>query len=154
MAANGLMVNDDAVSGDVAREQQEQLQQARDYLVAAMHHAGSQPAAENCPNYAKIYAFLAGLLDPTNSHRVTLLNELSLLDREIIQLLTQNLMLNLSTQEFRDQHAPLMDQYHQLRAKAGPHSEEQLHSELDNMTSAYLNIPPAAGESTFGWNHE
>lgn len=59
-------------------------------------------------------------------------------------------MLNLSTQEFRADHQPLMDQYTQLRTKnlAGVHQEDP------DVTSAYLNIAPNPGEAPFVWNND
>jgi hypothetical protein len=74
------------------------------------------------PNYYKIYAFLGSLLDPSPPNHVDMLHELSPIDREVIQLLIHNLMLSLSTPEFREAHMPLMEQYHALKYKQPIHS--------------------------------
>jgi hypothetical protein len=69
------------------------------------------PSGLHNPNFAKICAFLGSLFDPNVNNHLDTLNEMSPIDRETIQLLMHNLSVNLANQQFREQHAFLLDQY-------------------------------------------
>ena len=126
-----------------AIEQEEQLNQARAYLEQAMRAASETEVQPGHPSYAHIYSFLGSLFDTSPPAHIDTLAKLSAIDREIIQLLMQNLMLNLSTQEFRDQYTPLIEQYNSL-LKTGPVQHEQPHPDIPDLDHmSYLNLPTA-----------
>lgn len=105
-------------AGELHRQQQEQLQQAQHYLQQAMHTAQqSNRGSSQGPNFAKIYSFLGSLFDPSSSYYTDAVNDMSAIDRETVQLLMHNLTVNLTNQQFRDQHGALLDQYRNLLSK-------------------------------------
>lgn len=104
-------------SAELHREQQDQLQQAQQYLQHAMQNAQqSNRGSSQGPNFSKIYAFLGSLFDPAESRFTDAVNEMSTIDRETVQLLMHNLTVNLTNQQFRDQHGTLLEQYRALRS--------------------------------------
>jgi len=129
MASNGLLpgvISPNFNSSHVVetqRHQQEQLQQAQHYLqqamTAAQHNLRTiQQDPQQGPNFGKIYSFLGSLFDPAATNHAETLGEMSPIDRETIQLLMHNLALNLANQQFREQHAYLLEQYRSVIAKA------------------------------------
>jgi len=128
MASNGLLPGvispnfNPSHAVESQRQQQEQLQQAQHYLQQAMTAAqqnlrGVQQDPQQGPNFAKIYSFLGSLFDPSATNHAETLNEMSPIDRETVQLLMHNLALNLANQQFREQHAYLLDQYRSVIGK-------------------------------------
>jgi len=128
MASNGLLPGvispnfNPSHAVESQRQQQEQLQQAQHYLQQAMTAAqqnlrGVQQDPQQGPNFAKIYSFLGSLFDPSVTNHAETLSEMSPIDRETIQLLMHNLALNLANQQFREQHAYLLDQYRSVIGK-------------------------------------
>jgi len=83
--------------------QQEQLCQAQYYLQQSLNNS---PVEENnvnqesqntkVPNFQKIYSFLGSLFDPSATEHVEELRKMDPIDREVIQLLMENLAVNLS----------------------------------------------------------
>eukprot|EP01113_Clastostelium_recurvatum_P007381 TRINITY_DN1343_c0_g1_i1.p1 TRINITY_DN1343_c0_g1~~TRINITY_DN1343_c0_g1_i1.p1 ORF type:complete len:356 (+),score=81.16 TRINITY_DN1343_c0_g1_i1:75-1142(+) len=107
-------------SPELARQQQEQLHQAQQYLQQAMGAAQqNQRAGQQGPNFAKIYSFLSSLfseLPPGSvpSDPAASIQEMTALDREMLQVLMHNLAQNLASQNFRDQHGSLIEQYRSI----------------------------------------
>lgn len=103
---------------ELHRLQQEQLQQAQHYLQQAMHTAQqSNRSSSQGPNFAKIYSFLGSLFDPSENRFSDAINDMSIIDRETVQLLMHNLTVSLSNQQFREQHGTLLEQYRTMLSK-------------------------------------
>jgi len=131
MASNGLLPGvvspnfNPSHAVESQRQQQEQLQQAQHYLQQAMTAAQQNLRSvhqdpQQGPNFGKIYSFLGSLFDPAATNHAESLSEMSPIDRETIQLLMHNLALNLANQQFREQHAYLLDQYRSVVGKTQP----------------------------------
>lgn len=124
-------------AADLQRQQQEQLQQAQHFLQQAMAQAQqSNRGSSQGPNFSKIYAFLGSLFDPSSSHYVDAFNDMSSIDRETVQLLMHNLTVNLTNQQFRDQHVTLLEQYRKLLSKS-PNANSS------NTSTALVSLTPA-----------
>eukprot|EP00474_Spongospora_subterranea_P010644 CRZ11102.1 hypothetical protein [Spongospora subterranea] len=85
----------------LAELQQEQLSQAQYYLQQAIaaHTVEDKQADSNdvskSPNFPKVYSFLGSLFDPSTSGHVEQLRCMDDMDRQVVQLLMQNLASNL-----------------------------------------------------------
>lgn|SRR3990167_976939 len=66
------------------------------------------------PNFGVIYGFIASLFDSSVNNHLEKLSSMNSVDRETLQLLMHNLAINLSSQQFRDQHVLMMDQYRNI----------------------------------------
>jgi len=125
MASNGLLPNSMANNFNATeavefqKQQQEQLQQAQRWLQQAMAAAQFNTSSSG-PNYAKIYSFLGQLFENKDGDHIESFSELSPLDKETVQLLMQNLATNITSPEFKEQHALLMQQYSSLQGKKLP----------------------------------
>jgi len=114
---------------ELHRQQQEQLQQAQQYLQQAM--AASQralkgteqaapparPAEVQTPNFFKIYTFLGSLFDPQTTNHAEILNSMSPVDQQTIQLLMSNVSVNIANPQFREHHSQLIEQYRAIYNK-------------------------------------
>eukprot|EP01102_Stenamoeba_stenopodia_P018852 TRINITY_DN6988_c0_g1_i1.p1 TRINITY_DN6988_c0_g1~~TRINITY_DN6988_c0_g1_i1.p1 ORF type:complete len:419 (+),score=79.49 TRINITY_DN6988_c0_g1_i1:229-1485(+) len=175
MTANGLLAPGAPSMGAVGQlPQQEPLQQAQNFLQHAMTLAQNQRAtnapgsqsSEIGPNFGKIYAFLAGLFDSSPSNHLETLNDMTPLERDTVQLLMHNLAVNLANQQFREQHAALLDQYRTMISNSKSQSSDnnsatsEANSQamnqfftvpLNTFATAAASLPPmsfANGEST------
>jgi len=66
------------------------------------------------PNFSRIYSFLGSLFDPTPTNHAEALEQMSEIDRRTVQMLMNNLYINLANQQFKAQHALLLEQYRAL----------------------------------------
>jgi len=115
MTLNGLLPYSNNVSSkeatELQRQQLDQMQQAQRYLHDMTQPARLDPAG---PNFAKIYSFLGSLFDPNISIQLETLKTMSQIDKDTVQNLMYNLALNVTTQQFREQHMFLLEQYRKL----------------------------------------
>jgi hypothetical protein len=72
------------------------------------------------PDFGKIYTFLASLFDPNAKGQEETLQEMSPMERETVQVLMHNLTVNLASQQFKNQHGLLMEQYKALNSLDQP----------------------------------
>jgi len=151
MATNGLMPGSGTPNFNatqalkIQHQQQEQLAQAQHFLQEAMMSAQhkmkiTQQESQQTPNFAKIYSFLGSLFDPSATSHVEALNDMSPIHRESIQLLMHNLALNIANQQFREQHAFLLDQYHNVLSKQGASGYKTLST--PSISPSSLNFLP------------
>jgi len=115
MTMNGLLPYSNNMSPQEAielqRQQQDQMQQAQRYLNDMSQPARLDPSG---PNFAKIYTFLGSLFDPNITNQLETLKTMSQIDKDTVQNLMYNLALNVTTQQFREQHMFLLEQYRKL----------------------------------------
>jgi len=64
--------------------------------------------ASSAPEFSNVYAFLGSLFDPSSSGHVEALNKMAPADREVVQVLMRNLIVNLSSRaEQQEQFDPI-----------------------------------------------
>ncbi|CEP00703.1 unnamed protein product (mitochondrion) [Plasmodiophora brassicae] len=96
----------------LAELQQEQLSQAQFYLQQAIAAHSSEDKkgdgndANKAPNFQKIYSFLGSLFDPSATGHVDQLRGMDNMDRQVVQLLMQNLASNLG------KHHTIANEFH------------------------------------------
>jgi len=139
LSSNGLLHG--AISSnslELQRQQQEQLQQAQQYLQQAMSQLTAQnPRARDAqplPNFVKIYGFLGSLFNPSATNYTEVLNEMTPIDCETIQLLMHNLAANLANQQFKEHHSMLLDHYRNALI------EHQATANTEQSSDPFLNI--------------
>ncbi|KAN0038811.1 hypothetical protein ACTA71_001002 [Dictyostelium dimigraforme] len=131
MTYRGLMPNisESQINPSDLQKQLEQLQQAQQYIQQAVTTAQNSqrngglppnPQSNNggttlTPNFPKIYAFLSNLFESNGTSFTEALSDLSMIDRETMQILMHNLAINLANQQYRDNHQTLSEQYRMKR---------------------------------------
>jgi len=101
----------------------------------------SQSNSTQVPNFAKIYAFLGSLFDPSTSNHMEALEEMSPLDKETVQLLMHNLAINLANKQLREQHTLLLEQYRSLLL---PQPDNEESKETDDSKTAQTSSTPSS----------
>jgi len=166
MASNGLLpgvISNNSQALEMHRRQQEHLQQAQQFYQQSMSLSQHINESNQSPNFGKIYAFLGSLFDPNSIiNHAQMLNEMTSIDKETVQLLMHNLTINLANQQYKEQHAFLLEQYKSALSKVQDQrvtnavitststttsvtshpKQEDSNTPLSNVPSPYFNYSP------------
>lgn len=105
----------------VSDPQQEIFLQAQPFLHQIMEQAVAQHQRQNqtseTANFARIYAFLAGMFELSAAAHLEAFQHMSSIEREIVKSMTHMLAMSLARKQYQPQQAQMLDQYRNLMQK-------------------------------------